>query len=114
MPGSVSDVTSESKTCGNENWDRKLSLYYSVQVIILEVDVWLQLRGRLQGRIVSASKAIKLFLYSILFVAAAYWGLLGDFLDFWDAFMWLVAFVFIEMNLFQWQAETDEAAGNSL
>ena len=83
-------------------------------VIILEVDVWLQLRGRLQGSIVSASKVIKLFLYSILFVAAAYWGLLGDFLDFWDAFMWLVAFVFIEMNLFQWQAETDEAAGNSL
>jgi hypothetical protein len=27
-------------------------------------------------------------------------------LDFWDAFMWLVAFVFIEMNLFRWQAET--------
>ena len=76
-------------------------------VIILEVDVWLQLRGRLQGSIVSASKIIKLFLYSILFAAAAYWGLLGDFLDFWDAFMWLVAFVFIEMNLFQWQAETD-------
>jgi len=83
-------------------------------VIILEVDVWLQLRGRLQGSIVSASKIIKLFLYSILFAAAAYWGLLGDFLDFWDAFMWLVAFVFIEMNLFQWQAETDEAAENSV
>ena len=83
-------------------------------VNILEVDVWLQLRGRLQGSIVSASKIIKLFLYSILFAAAAYWGLLGDFLDFWDAFMWLVAFVFIEMNLFQWQAETDEAAENSV
>ena len=83
-------------------------------VIILEVDVWLQLRGRLQGSIVSASKIIKLFLYSILFAAAAYWGLLGDFLDFWDGFMWLVAFVFIEMNLFQWQAETDEAAENSV
>ena len=32
-----------------------------------------------------------------------YWGILGDFLDFWDAFMWLVAFVFIELNIFQWQ-----------
>jgi len=49
-------------------------------------------------------------LYSILFAAAAYWGLLGDFLDFWDAFMWLVAFVFIEMNIFQWQAETSSAS----
>ena len=74
-------------------------------VVILEMDVWLQLRGRLQGGILSASKIIKMGLYSILFVAAAYWGLLGDFLDFWDAFLWLVAFVFIEMNLFEWQAE---------
>ncbi len=78
-------------------------------VVILEMDVWLQLRGRLQGGILSASKIIKMGLYSILFIAAAYWGLLGDFLDFWDAFMWLVAFVFIEMNLFQWQIETADA-----
>jgi len=77
-------------------------------VVILEVDVWLQLRGRLQGGLVSVSKIIKIGLYGILFVAAAYWGLRGDFLDFWDAFMWLVAFIFVEMNLFQWQAETSE------
>ena len=76
-------------------------------VVILEVDVWLQLRGRLQGGTLSASKIIKAMLYGVLFTAAAYWGILGDFLDFWDAFMWLVAFVFIEMNLFEWQAETD-------
>jgi hypothetical protein len=36
---------------------------------------------------------------------------MGDFLDFWDAFIWLVAFFFIEMNLFQWQEET--AAGRA-
>ena len=77
-------------------------------VVILEVDVWLQLRGRLQGSLVTVSKVIKMGLYSVLFFAAAYWGLLGDFLDFWDSFMWLVAFVFVEMNLFQWQAETSE------
>lgn len=75
-------------------------------VIILEVDVWLQLQGRFQGRLVTLSNLIKGIFYSVLFAAAAYWGLLGDFLDFWDAFMWLVAFVFIEMNLFRWQAET--------
>ena len=42
---------------------------------------------------------VKLSLYSILFVAALYWGAEGDFLDFWDAFLWLVAFFFIESNL---------------
>jgi hypothetical protein len=75
-------------------------------VIILEVDVWLQLQGRFQGRLVTLSNLIKALFYGVLFAAAAYWGVLGDFLDFWDAFMWLVAFVFIEMNLFRWQAET--------
>ncbi len=75
-------------------------------VVILEVDVWLQIQGRFHGRVVTASTVIKALLYAILFAAAAYWGMLGDFLDFWDAFMWLVAFVFIEMNLFRWQAET--------
>ena len=47
----------------------------------------------------SIFKFLKLGLYSILFVAALYWGSEGDFLDFWDAFLWLVAFFFIESNL---------------
>ncbi len=75
-------------------------------VVILEVDVWLQLRGRFEGKVMTLSNLVKGVFYSVLFAAAAYWGVLGDFLDFWDAFMWLVAFVFIEMNLFRWQAET--------
>ena len=45
-------------------------------------------------------------LYSTLFLAAVYWWFAGDFLDFWDAFLWLFAFVFIELNVFSWQAET--------
>ena len=26
-------------------------------------------------------------------------------MDFWDAFLWLVAFVFIELNVFEWRQE---------
>ena len=44
-------------------------------------------------------------LYPVLFVAAVYWGFEGSFLDFWDAFLWLVAFVFIEMNVLEWHEE---------
>lgn len=44
-------------------------------------------------------------LYATLFVAAVYWGFEGDFLDFRDAFLWLVAFIFIEMNVIQWNEE---------
>ena len=75
-------------------------------VALLEVDVRLQERGRLEGTVLAASTALKLLLYTILFAAAVYWGLKGEFVDFWDAFLWLVAFFFIEMNIFEWRRES--------
>ena len=77
-------------------------------VLALEVEVWMQLWDRLSRRIGRAMTVSKGVLYAILFAAAVYWGVEGDFLDFWDAFLWLVAFVFIELNIFQWQAEVEE------
>ena len=76
-------------------------------VIVLEVEVRLQLRGNLSDQIMAATKVIKIVLYSILFFCAGYWGYAGDFLDFWDASLWLFAFIFIELNVFEWQHETD-------
>ncbi|WP_105103612.1 hypothetical protein [Microbulbifer pacificus] len=75
-------------------------------VAILAFDVWLQLRHELSDAIMRYSQIVKGLLYSTLLVCAIYWGFNGSFLDFWDAFLWLVAFFFIEMNLFEWQAET--------
>lgn len=77
-------------------------------VIVLEVEVRLQLRGNLSDRIMAATKIVKIILYSILFLCAAYWGYAGDLLDFWDACLWLFAFIFIELNVFEWQQETDQ------
>ncbi|NND45641.1 MAG: hypothetical protein HKN58_09980 [Xanthomonadales bacterium] len=75
-------------------------------VLLLEVEVYLQLKDRLTDRMLVTGKWVKGFFYLVLFGAAAYWGVKGDFLDFWDAFLWLVAFIFIEMNVFQWHEET--------
>jgi hypothetical protein len=77
-------------------------------VILLEIEVRLQLRGTLSGKIMGINKFFKLLVYAILFFAAVYWGLKGDFLDFWDACLWLFAFIFIEMNVFEWQHETSQ------
>jgi len=74
-------------------------------VLVLEIDVRLQERGMLEGLFLRISNLGKLVLYAILFLAAVYWGVKGDFVDFWDAFLWLVAFVFIEMNVFDWRHE---------
>jgi hypothetical protein len=70
-------------------------------VIVLEVDVRLQQKNRFEGLVVLVSKNLKFVLYAILLGTATYWGFLGDFLDFWDAFMWLLAFFFIEINIFK-------------
>lgn len=78
-------------------------------VVILEADVRLQEHNRLEGLVFQLSNAAKFLLYSILLMAAIYWGIKGDFVDFWDAFLWLVAFVFIELNIFEWRHEEQEA-----
>ena len=75
-------------------------------VLVLEVEVRLQLRGDLSNRIMDATRVFKFAVYGTLFAAAAYWGFYGDFLDFWDAALWLFAFIFIELNVFEWQHET--------
>ena len=81
-------------------------------VLILEIDVRLQEKGLYEGLVLRASNVSKFVLYSILFVAAVYWGLYGDFVDFWDAFLWLLAFFFIEMNVVEWRQESLEERGS--
>ena len=78
-------------------------------VLLLEAEVYLQMSQKLTDRMMVAGKYIKGFFYMVLFAGAAYWGVKGSFLDFWDAFLWLVAFILIELNIFQWHSETDEA-----
>ena len=78
-------------------------------VLVLEIDVRLQEHSLLEGLALRISTIVKFVLYSTLLLAAIYWGFKGGFLDFWDAFLWLVAFVFIEMNVFEWRA-ADHAA----
>jgi len=76
-------------------------------VAVLEIDVYLQLKGRFTGLPYKLSKIVKPILYGILFICAVIWGIDGEFIDFWDAFLWLLAFFFIEMNIFEWHSETE-------
>jgi hypothetical protein len=80
-----------------------------IVVFLMEVEIWLQIREKLTNRLLVTFKYLKGALYSLLFFSAVYWGFEGDFLDFWDAFLWLVAFVFIDLNIFKWHEATEEA-----
>ncbi len=84
------------------------SAVWLLVVLVLEVDVRLQEADRLEGTLLRASNASKLVLYTTLLFAAIYWGFKGDFVDFWDAFLWIVAFVFIELNVLEWRQESLE------
>lgn len=76
------------------------SMAWILIVLVLELDIRLRRMQKFSKFMLMISRVIKLLLYSAVLLAAIYWGFLGDFLDFWDAFLWLVAFFFIEMNLF--------------
>jgi len=84
------------------------SAVWLLVVFVLEIDVRLQEKNKLEGRILRLSNASKYVLYTVLLFAAIYWGVKGDFVDFWDAFLWLVAFFFIEMNVIEWRQESIE------
>ena len=82
-------------------------LSFHLNVNVLEIEVFLQLKDKLTNRLMLTLKYTKGFFYLTLFVCAIYWGFEGSFLDFWDAFLWLVAFVFIELNVFEWRQESE-------
>ncbi len=69
-------------------------------IAILELDVYLKEHGRLKGWVLSASEISKAVLYLILLGGAVFWGVKGEFLDFWDSFLWLAAFVLIDLDVF--------------
>tara|TARA_B110001454_G_scaffold22696_1_gene22236 strand:+ start:3661 stop:4476 length:816 start_codon:yes stop_codon:yes gene_type:complete len=77
-------------------------------VFIIELNIRLQEKNTHQNMSLKLSKFNQYFLYPILFINAFYWGIEGDFVDFWDAFLWLVAFIFIELNIIQWRDENTE------
>lgn len=82
-------------------------------VVMLEVDVRTQL-GSISSKFWEKYNIfVKVTVYSILLIAAIYWGITGNFLEFWDAFLWIVAFVLIEMNMFEWHAEVAERNSKS-
>ena len=72
-------------------------------VALLELDVRPDVKRLFPGWFATASLLAKYLLYAVVVAAAVYWGLFGTFLDFWDAFLWIAAFIFIERNVFEWE-----------
>jgi hypothetical protein len=75
----------------------------------IEVAVWLQDRNISEGAAFRVLARIKLFLYSLLWMAIIYWLYRGHYMFAWDEFVWIAGFVAIEMNMRAWRKELIEA-----
>lgn len=81
-----------------------------VIVLVLEYDVYAPGQyGRWEWYL---RNAVKVTLYAALFVYALLWGLAGSWLNFYDAFLWILCFFVIEMNVATYEEQipyADEA-----
>lgn len=85
-------------------------------VLIFQIEISLKQLGELTKSRLTLFTGIKAFVYLVLTADAVYWTIYGAFIDSWDAWAWLVAFVLIELNLLgvEGAAETphvDQPAG---
>lgn len=53
--------------------------------------------------------AVKIGLYIALGGIALWWGLTGDWLDFYDALLWILCFFVIELNIFKHEVALEQA-----
>lgn len=74
----------------------------------IEALVRLQERGVTRSTMTTALKAGKIFLYSLLWGAAAYWIYRGHYVYAWDEALWILGFVAIGMNLSEWKKEIEQ------
>ena len=54
--------------------------------------------------------AFKIFFYVALLVIAVFWGIASDWLDFYDASLWILCFFMVELNIFKYETEHDARA----
>lgn len=81
-----------------------------IVVTVLALEIRIVDFARLGALGLRVINLVKLGLYAILLYAAIEWGRLGAPWDTWDAFLWLAAFFFIELNIFSDQGAKQRSA----
>jgi len=66
---------------------------------IIELEIFMRVTGRATKKFLKVADAIKLPFWIVLVIAVFYWWALGAPVDAWDAFLWIAAFFFIELNM---------------
>ncbi len=77
-------------------------------LLAIEITIRLQDREITRGRLMTTITIAKRFLYTILWLLAAYWLWLGHYHYTWDAALWILGFMIIGSNLEQWKDEIEQ------
>jgi hypothetical protein len=72
-------------------------------VLIFQIEIMLQQADKLTKIALTICTGSKILLYLVLAVNAIYWTIYSAFIDYWDAWLWLLAFVLIDLNLLGWE-----------
>ena len=78
-------------------------------VLFIEWELVLELKDALSKPRIIAFATIKGILYLTLLGCAIYWTMESAFIDSWDAYLWIIAFVLIDLNVINWD-EAPKAA----
>ncbi len=73
----------------------------------------LSVPGALAGRNWRIHNALRIALYVGIAAIAAWWGVTGNWLDFYDAALWLLCFLVIEANIFRFESITQPDAASA-
>jgi len=83
-------------------------------VLIFQIEVMLERAKKLTRHRLSLLMASKGAAYLGLLGCAIYWTVYSTFIDSWDAWLWLIAFVLIDLNLFGLDQSNKPPAGGPL
>jgi len=90
-------------------WADVIELSVWILIILgIEIEVRLQDRDIVGGRLMRAVNISKVLFYGTLFLVMAYWAYLSQWVYVWDEFVWIVGFAVIEMNVVEWREEIKE------
>ena len=68
-------------------------------VLLFQVELSLEQLNKLTKRRLTVVMAWKGFAYLVLMGCAIYWTVYSAFIDYWDAWLWLLAFILIDLNM---------------
>lgn len=72
---------------------------------LIQAEIYLQLKGALSPGMLAKSQQVKAVMYVMIVIVTLYYSLWGRALDLYDSVLWLLAFLFIEINISGWNEE---------